>query len=282
MIGIGQFHDLEILRLTSVGLFLGDDTGEEVLLPNKYCPAEFEFGGTLRVFVYRDHEERKVATNIIPKIQLNGYALLRVTAVSDVGAFLDWGMEKELLVPFKEQNRKLEEGRSYVVRMLHDPQTDRLYASNRIEKQLSNDPLTVEVGDEVDLLVYRQTELGHPVIVNGLHQGLIYANEVFSPIKVGDRPKGFIKQIREDNKLDISLQPIGYANYNDANMDLIHRKLVDNQGFLAVSDKSLPERIQSQFGMSKKAFKKAIGALYKLRAITISDEGIKLVQGASK
>ncbi|MEO8733785.1 MAG: S1-like domain-containing RNA-binding protein, partial [Flavobacteriales bacterium] len=214
MIHTGQHQDLIILRNTSVGLFLGDGEEGEVLLPNKYCPPEHDQGTSLHVFVYRDSEDRQVATTLDPKIELNNFGLLRVNAVSGLGAFLDWGMEKDLLVPFKEQRKKLEEGRWYVVYMALDEQTDRLFGSTRLERYLDNAELTVKEGDAVDLLVHGRSELGWSVIVNGKHSGLIHGSEVFKHVSVGDRIAGFIKTVRPDNKLDITLQPIGYTHYN--------------------------------------------------------------------
>ncbi|HCR53148.1 MAG TPA: GntR family transcriptional regulator [Cytophagales bacterium] len=280
MIEIGKFNELEILRHTSVGLYLGDNTGEDVLLPNKYCPENVEQGDKIRVFVYRDHEERKVATNLTPKIALNDFARLKVTATTNVGAFLDWGLEKDLMVPFNEQQHKMEEGQWYLVYLNIDKKTDRLYASSKIDKFLQNESLTVAVGDEVDIIVMQKTDLGYSVVVNKVHKGLVFENEIFKPIKVGDRLKGFVKKIREDNKIDISLQPIGYDKFNDPNCEIIQNKLLKSKGFIPITDNSSPEKIYAAFGMSKKAFKKAIGALYKQRKISITPEGIQSNQPA--
>lgn len=274
MIHTGRHQDLVILRSTSVGLFLGDGDGGEVLLPNKYVPAQHDQGSTLRVFVYRDSEDRQVATTLEPRIRLGGFAPLRVNAVDRLGAFMDWGLEKDLLVPFKEQEKKLEAGRWHVVHMALDEQTDRLYGSTRIERHLDNRTLSVAEGEAVELLVFRRSELGWPVIVNEKHLGLLHANEVFRPLAIGDRVQGFVKTVRPDNKLDITLQPVGYAQYNDANMEVIRKRLRQHGGFLPFSDKSAPEDIQRMFGISKKAFKQALGALYKAREVRIEEQGI--------
>lgn len=276
MIEIGKYNKLKIIRKTNVGLYLGDESGEDVLLPNKYCPENYELEDRIKVFVYLDSEERKVATNLTPKILLNEFALLQVSAVTSIGAFLDWGMEKELLVPYREQRQKMEEGRWYIVYLDMDEKTNRLFASNRVGKYLNNADLTIEEGDEVKLLILQKTELGFSVIVNNKHKGLIYKNEIFRELKIGDQLKGFVKKIRKDNKIDISLQGIGYANFKDVNSELIYRNLTKNKGFLAVTDKSTPEEIYAQFGISKKAFKKAIGYLYKQRKISLQDDGIVL------
>ena len=276
MIDIGVYNELTILRSTSVGLYLGDEQGEDVLLPNKYCPEEYEVGDKIDVFVYLDYAERKVATNIDPKIKLHEFALLKTTSVENVGAFMDWGLEKELMVPFKEQRQNMEEGRWYVVYLDIDEKTDRLYASNKIEKRLQNENLTVEQGDEVDLLVYTKSDLGYSLIINNKHKGLVFDNEVFRELNIGDKLKGYVKEIREDNKIDISLSPAGYANYNDVNANTILDKLHQNDGFIGINDKSSPHEIYDEFGISKKAFKKAVGALYKNRDISIEAKGIRL------
>jgi len=277
VIAIGQHQDLTILRHTSVGLYLGDDSGEDVLLPNKYCPENFTIGDTIHVFVYRDHEERKIATNLKPKILLHQFGFLRVTSVSNVGAFMDWGLEKELLVPFREQRQKMEVGRWYIVYLDLDIKTDRLYATNKIEKRLRNDILNINERDAVDVMVMKKTDLGFSVIVNQLHEGLIFESDIFGKLNIGDKVKGYVKQIREDNKLDISLQPIGFENFNDPNCELILNRLKAQKGFLPVSDKSTPEEIYALLNISKKAYKKAIGTLYKQRKITLLPEGIKLI-----
>jgi predicted RNA-binding protein (virulence factor B family) len=278
LIPIGQHQELNILRHTTVGLYLGDEAGEEdVLLPNKYCPEKFEIGDKLKVFVYRDYAERKVATNLEPKILLNQFAFLRVTAVSDVGAFMDWGLEKGLIVPFREQRLKMQEGRWYIVYMDLDKKTDRLYATNKIEKRLQNETLTVEEGDAVDLLIMQKTDLGFSAIVNQQHEGLIFESDILGRLNIGDKVKGYVKRVRDDNKLDISLQPIGFENFNDPNCKMILDKLAKHKGFLPTTDKSTSEEIYEYFGLSKKAYKKAVGTLYKQRKITLAPEGIKLI-----
>jgi len=278
MIEVGKYAELEILRDTEPGLFLGDEDGNEVLLPNKYCPKEFELGDPIEVFVYRDFAERKVATNIIPKIHLKEFALLECVDVTEHGAFMNWGMEKHLMVPFSEQRQNMEIGRWYVVYMDIDEDTDRLFGSNKLGRYLSNDKLGVAEGDGVLLLVYKETELGYSVIVNNRHNGLIYKNEIFKPLRIGDELEGFVKKIREENKIDVSLQPIGYRNANDVNCELLYEALSNNQGFIPLTDKSPPAAIYDRFGISKKAFKKAVGGLYKERKLTIESDGIRLIK----
>lgn len=276
MIEIGKFQKLKMLRQTSVGFYLGDEEGNEVLLPNKYCPNPFTQDAEIEVFIYRDHEDRKIATNLTPAIRLNEFGFLKVTAVEPVGAFLSWGLEKELLVPFKEQRKPMEEGRWYVVYMTLDEKTDRLFASNKIDNYLQNEQLTVQEGSPVDLLIYKETDLGYSVIINHMHKGVIYHNEIFKEIRIGDRMKGYIKKIREDQKIDVTLQPQGYLQTIDPNSELIMNLLKESDGVLFVSDKSSSEEIQEIFGISKKAFKKALGALYKEKKIGIEPSHIFL------
>jgi predicted RNA-binding protein (virulence factor B family) len=277
MIEQGKEIELKIAKRATIGLYLADDSGEEVLLPKKYCVEEMKPGDTTRVFVYKDSEGKKVATTLKPKIYIHEFALLKVTAVTGVGAFLDWGLEKELMVPFREQKQKMEEGRWYIVYLDLDKKSDRLYASNRVERFLQNDQISVKDGDEVALVVMQKTDLGYSVIVNHKHKGLIFDNEIFQEIRVGNRLKGYVKKIRDDQKIDISIQAIGFRNVNDSNSELIYLTLIENNGFLAINDKSSPDDIYTQFGISKKAFKKSLGALYKQKKVDIQADGIKLL-----
>ena len=277
MIEIGRYNKLRILSQNTIGLLLGDKSGESVLLPKKYCPESYELDDEIKIFVYLDNKGNKIATNVIPKILFNEFALLKVTAVTDVGVFMDWGMEKELFVPFREQTQKMEEGRWYIVYLDLDKKTDRLYASSRIERHLQNEVLTVVGNEKVHLLVLHKTDLGFSVIINNAHKGLVFKNEIFKKLNIGDKLNGFVKKIHEDNKIDISIQPIGYTNFIDKNTKLVYNALLKNNGFLAVTDKSSPDEISQQFGMSKKAFKKSLGALYKQRKIKLLPDGIELI-----
>lgn len=278
MLAQGKINHLKIIKRSTFGLYLGDPSGEEVLLPNKYCTEEMKPEGALDAFIYRDSEDRPVATTLTPKILLHEFALLKVSAVTRVGAFLDWGLEKELMVPFREQRQKMEAGRWYIVYLDLDQKTDRLYASNRLERFLTNDHLSVNEGEEVDLVVLQKTDLGYSVIINHKHKGLVFSNEIFQDLRIGDRLKGFVKTIREDHKIDISLQAIGFMKSSETNNELIHRQLIENKGFLPLTDKSSPEEIATLLGLSKKAFKKSVGALYKQKKILIEDAGIRLLE----
>lgn len=282
MLEIGKYNTLTILRDTKVGLFLGDpendpDGVHDVLLPNKYVPKVFEIGEELIVFVYLDHEQRPVATTLVPYILLNEFALLRVNYINNVGAFMDWGMEKDILVPFKEQARPMEKGKRYLVYLYMDKQTNRLVASSKTNQFLSNDTLTVEKGEEVDLIVSHITDMGINVIINERHKGLLYKDEVYDDsIRTGDRMRGYIKNIRPDNKIDVALQAQGFESI-EPNAEKILSELRASRGFLRLNDNSHPEDIKTVLKMSKKSFKKAIGALYKEKLIEIKEDGIYLV-----
>ncbi len=276
MIELGNYNTLEILRDTSVGLFLGDGEGTEVLLPNKYVPEIYEIGDEITVFCYLDHEERPVTTNIKPYIIRNTFNLLRVVEVNNIGAFMDLGLEKHLLVPFSEQRTKMQTGQSYVVFCYLDDKTQRLVASNKLDKFIDNEVLTVSSWEEVDIIVTRLTDLGWEVIINNKHKGLVYLNEIFKKLSVGDKMKGYIKAIREDNKIDVSLEPIGYKSAEPA-ANLIYDHLTKAGGFLPFHDKSDPEDIKYAFELSKKNFKKGISTLYRERKIDIREDGIYLV-----
>jgi predicted RNA-binding protein (virulence factor B family) len=273
MIELGNYNTLRILRGTSVGLFLGDEDVEDLLLPTKYAPNDFEIGDELRVFCYLDHEERPIATTPDPFIKRNDFGFLRVAEVNEYGAFMDWGLEKHLLVPFREQRSKMVPGHWYVVHCYLDEKSFRLAASTRLNKFLSNENLSVVISEEVDLLVSRKSDLGWDLIVNNRHKGLAFSNEVFQHIEVGDQLKGYVKKIRDDGKLDISLQPIGLSKLEPA-ADIIYNRLLSEDGVLKIHDKTPPEDIKAMFQMSKKTFKKAIGALYKERRIEIRSDGI--------
>ena len=275
MINIGAYNTLKILRDTDPGLFLGDDEDNDVLLPNKYVPEQFEIGDELTVFVYLDHEERPVATTLKPHIKPGEFALLRCNYTNQFGAFLDWNLEKDLFCPFKEQAFKMRKGDWYLVYCYMDEETDRLVASSKTNSFLSNKELSVNQFDEVDLIVSHPSEIGMNVIVNESHLGLIFKDDLFKEISVGDRLKGIVKKVRSDNKLDISLGQIGYRNI-EPNAQLIVQELEDNSGFLALTDKSDPEEIKEILQMSKKVFKKALGTLYKQRVITLKEDGIYL------
>jgi predicted RNA-binding protein (virulence factor B family) len=275
MLQIGVYHTLKIDRETKVGLFLTNGK-DDVLLPNKYVPNDFTIGEDLTVFVYLDHEERPVATTLKPFISLNSFAVLKVSYINKFGAFLNWGMEKDLFAPFKEQARPMEKDKRYIVTMYLDKQTGRLAASSKINQFLDKEPLDVEVGQEVDLMVSHITEIGINVIINGKFRGLAYQNEVFETVSPGYKTKGYIKTIRPDGKIDVSFQKQGFEAIDDSSQQVLEA-LKQNDGVLRLNDNSHPEEIKSVLKMSKKTFKKAIGSLYKQKLIDINNEGIQLV-----
>ncbi|OIQ18662.1 MAG: GntR family transcriptional regulator [Flavobacterium sp. MedPE-SWcel] len=276
MIEIGKYNTLKIARDTQVGLYLTDGN-EDVLLPNKYVPREFEIDDELIVFVYLDHEERPVATTLEPYIYLNEFALLRVSFINNFGAFLNIGLEKDLFVPFREQARPMEEGKRYLVYMHLDEKSNRLVGTSKINKFLDNEELTVEEGEEVDLIISHITDMGINVIINEQHKGLMYKDEVYEDLRTGDRMRGYIKLIRPENKIDVSAQKQGYESV-EPNAEKVLDELRASRGFLRLNDKSHPEDIKTVLKMSKKTFKKAIGSLYKQKLIEIKEDGIYLVK----
>jgi hypothetical protein len=276
MINIGDYNTLEIIRETEQGLYIADEEGNEVLLPNRYVPKSFKIWDKLDVFVYLDNEERPVAVTDKPYIKVNEFGMLRCNQVTQHGAFLDWGLLKELFCPFKEQAFKMKAGGWYLVYCYIDEETGRLVASSKTNRFLDNKNLTVKQFDEVDLIVSHPSEIGMNVIVNKKHSGLIFKDEIFKDLGIGDRLKGYVKKIRPDNKLDIVLGQIGYRNI-EPNAETIMQELEDNDGFLNLTDKSDPEDIKEILQMSKKNFKKAVGTLYKKRLIEIKEDGIYLL-----
>ena len=277
MIHIGEYNTLTILRETEPGLFLSDEENNEVLLPNRYVPETFKIWDKLEVFVYLDNEERLVAVTDKPYIKRNEFALLRCNEVTKFGAFLDWGMVKELFCPFKEQAFKMKKGGWYLVHCYLDETSGRLVASSKTNQFLDNKDLTVNVFDSVQLIASHPSDIGWNVIVNKIHSGLIYNDNIFQDISVGDKLNGIVKKIRPGNKLDITLGQVGYRNI-EPNAEKIINHLNDNSGFLNLTDKSSPESIKEQLQMSKKSFKKAVGSLYRQRQIEIKEDGIYLIE----
>jgi hypothetical protein len=276
MIRLGEYNTLEILRETDPGLYLGDTQENVVLLPHRYKPDNFNIGDMLEVFVYLDYEERPVATTLTPHVLLNDFGYLHCSDVNEFGAFMDWGVQKQLFVPFKEQARPMKVGNWYIVYLSMDEQTSRLVGSSKTNKYLNNDSVTLEKFDEIDIMVTHITDLGANVIVNGTHKGLIFINDIFEDIRTGDTMKAYVKSVREDNKIDVVLQSPGYRSI-EPNANFILDELKAAGGFMPLHDKSDPQDIKNELGMSKKSFKKAIGTLYKDKQIVIKPDGIELV-----
>jgi predicted RNA-binding protein (virulence factor B family) len=277
MIEIGKINTLKVARASEQGFYLiGDDPQKSVLLPNKYIPEGLQIGDNIDVFIYKDSSDLIIATTLKPKINLHGFACLKVVDVSKVGVFLDWGLEKDLMVPFSEQKSRMRKGEYYLVYLYIDGESERLAASCKVDHFLERENLTVQVGDEVELLIGDSSDVGVNVIINDLHKGLLFHNEVYKDINPGMRVKGYIKNIREDKKIDVSLQKQGFANIEDTAQQVLDA-LTNNEGFLNLNDNSHPDEIADRLQMSKKSFKKAIGTLYKQKRILITDTGIQLV-----
>ncbi len=274
---IGKINKLTAARSTDNGYYLTDNDGNEVLLPNAYVADDLKIGNEIEVFVYKDSEDRIVATTLKPYVQFEEFAYLKVKEVNDYGAFMDWGLPKDLMVPFAEQTEKMKEGNWYLIFLLEDEQTERLIGSSKVNEFTFTTEIDVNTGDEVDLLLYNITELGMNAIVNNMYKGLIFKSDIHKNIKPGDRIKGFVKQVREDGKIDIILEPAGYKNSIDKNSDIILSALKENNGFLNLTDKNTPEEIKRILGLSKKAFKNGLGNLYKQKIIELNENGIKLL-----
>ncbi|MDP1746041.1 MAG: S1-like domain-containing RNA-binding protein [Bacteroidota bacterium] len=276
MINVGAYNELEVVKQLDFGIYLKDgDT--EILMPTKWVPQDTKIGDKLNVFVFRDSDDRLIATTVEPYATANTFAFLEAKQVNQVGAFLDWGMDKDLLVPFREQSQRLEPGRSYVVFVYVDEETNRLTASTKLNRYIENTNIELRDGDIVDLLIYSETDLGFNAIINNRYSGLIYKNEIYEAIRVGDKIKGYVKHVREDNKIDLSLQKSGFELVDDVKWRILNM-MKQNEGFLALTDNSSPEEIKAKFQISKKAFKKAVGALYRERLVKITDKGIELLK----
>jgi hypothetical protein len=273
MIHTARTQNLLIIHRKPEGYLLGDDEGSTVLLPANERLTDRNADGTVRVFVYRDHTGKLLATLKMPKAEEGGSATMRVFSTGRDEALVDWGLDQPLSVPHRHQRKPLEEGRWYVVHVAVDPENDRPYGSTRYEDFLDNTDLSVNEGDRVELVVLDHSALGFSVSVNERHQGLIHASDVFKPLSIGDRITGFVRQVRPDSKLDITLQAMGYRQYNTPNVELLTKRL-QAKGFLALTDKSSAEDIYREFGISKKAFKQALGALYKERKVRLEEHGV--------
>lgn len=276
MVRIGKKCTLEVVKFTEQGAYLDGGPYGEILLPRRYVATDLKEEDEVEVFVSFDSEDRILATTDFPKVMVDEFGLLEAIDVNSFGAFLDWGLPKDLFVPFAEQAEKMVKGQKYVVRVYVDPKSGRILASSKYNKFISKSDFENVVGDEVDLLIAASTDLGYKAIVNFNHLGVLFHNEVFKPVKIGDIVKGYVKNIRPDGKIDLSLEKQGYQRIDPVS-DLIFDFLKNNEGILHLSDKSDPEQIKAQLGMSKKSFKQAIGALYKKKLIVIEPDCIKLI-----
>lgn len=275
MAKIGQQNLLEVVKITPHGAYLQGGWLGEILLPKRYVPENCEKGDPVNVFVYLDSEDRFIATTQKPKAQVGEVAFLKVIAVNQVGAFLDWGLPKDLLVPFSQQQTTMEEDKSYLVYVYSDEETHRIAASSKLNKFIERHPENYEKGQKVELIINALTDIGYSAVIDHKDWGVLFYSDVVKPLKIGQKVKGYIKRVRDDGKIDLSLQAPGYAKVDDLSLHILST-LKQNDGFLALSDKSHPEQIYSTFGISKKSFKMSIGSLYKQRLITIENKGIRL------
>ncbi len=276
MVKIGKHNKLTIVRKVDFGIYFHDEQAGDILMPAKYLPENWEIGDELEVFVYLDSEDRLIATTEKPFAETDEFATLEVVATTAVGAFLNWGLVKDLLVPFREQKIRMKVGAKYLVFIYIDLETNRIVASSKIDRFVDNLPVDYEPGEEVDLIVAEKTDLGYKAIIDNSHFGMLYENEVFQKLEIGQKLKGFIGKVREDEKIDLVLQKPGYEKMEGLAYEILEKLKADN-GFLPLGDKSAPELIYEQLKISKKNFKKAIGTLYKNRLIVIEENGIRLV-----
>lgn len=275
MTEIGKYNNLRVVKEVDFGIYLdGDDKGE-ILLPIKQVPPNLKVDDFIEVFIYNDSEDRIIATTKEPFAIVGDFALLKTVDVSEVGAFMNWGLEKDLLVPFREQKVKFEVGRSYIIKVYLDKDTLRIVGSAKLDKFLDLAPPDYYENEEVNVIIQSATDLGFKVIVNNSHWGILYKNEVFKKLKVGEKVKAYIKKVRDDGKIDLYLLKAD-GNEIDEISTKVLKKIEKNDGFLPINDKTPPEIIYNTFEISKKNFKKAIGNLYRNRLITITKEGIKL------
>lgn len=278
MAEIGKYNVLKVVKDLDFGLYLdgGEELGE-ILIPRRYVPVNCTVDSELEVFIYLDSEDRLIATTEMPEATVGQFAFLEAVSVSQVGAFMDWGLPKDLLVPFREQKMDIEKGKRYVVYVYLDDESRRIAGSTKIEKFLDNLPPQYSEGQEVDLMVFHQSELGYKAIVNGMHTGILYTNEVYRNLQKGEKLKGYIKKVREDDKIDLVLEKPGYGKVDGIAQSLLDR-LKKANGFIDITDKSPSDEIARRLGISKKNFKKAVGSLYKQKIIAIETGGIRLLE----
>ena len=272
----GKVNKLKIARVEDQGYYLIDDKGEEVLLPADNIDGSLKEGEEIEVFIYKD--KSLIISSKLPYVQMEQFENLKVTQVNELGALVDWGLDKDLLVPFGEQISEMKEGQSYVVFVFEDEETGVLRGSQRVDEFVFFDEVDVKRGDEVDLLLHRESDLGVNVIVNNLYKGLIFKSDLHKKVKMGDRTKGYVKQVREDGKIDILLEPLGYKESVVSNTQAVLNVLKAHKNFIPLTDKSDPNDIKRILGLSKKAFKRAVGHLYKQKLIDIRQDGIYLLK----
>ena len=276
-IELGKFNVLEVVKEVDFGVYLDGEEEGEILLPTRYVPEECNIGDFLNVFLYLDNEERLIATTLTPLVQVGEFACLEVSWVNQFGAFLNWGLMKDLFVPFREQKMKMLVGKKYVIYTYIDEESYRIVASAKVDRYLSKEIPTYQPNDEVSILIWQKTDLGFKAIVENEFSGLLYDSEIFQPLQTGMQLKAFVKQVREDGKIDLMLQKPGFEKIDDFS-DKLLSYIKENGGSIQLNDKSPAEEIYDAFQVSKKTFKKAVGDLYKKRLIVIEANGIRLAK----
>ncbi|WP_270721078.1 CvfB family protein [Bacteroides hominis] len=276
-IELGKFNQLEVVKLVDFGMYLDGGEEGEILLPTRYVPEDCKVGDWLNVFLYLDNEERLIATTLTPLVQVGEFACLEVSWVNQFGAFLNWGLMKDLFVPFSEQKMKMQVGNKYVIHAYIDDESFRIVASAKVDRYLSKEKAPYQPGEEVNILIWQKTDLGFKAIIENMYSGLLYDSEIFQTLHTGDTLKAYIKQVREDGKIDLILQKPGFEKVDDFSKTL-YRYIADHGGRIGLNDKSPAEEIYDVFGVSKKTFKKAVGDLYKKRLILLHEDGIELVR----
>lgn len=274
-IELGKYNQLEVVKEVDFGVYLNGGEEGEILLPKRYVPEGCKPGDVLNVFIYLDNEERLIATTLQPLVQVGEFACLEVAWVNEFGAFLDWGLMKDLFVPFREQKMKMQKGHRYVIHAHVDEESYRIMASAKIERYLSKDMPDYEPGQEVEVMVWQKTDLGYKVIVENRYGGLVYQNEIFQSLQPGMKLTAYVRQVREDGKIDLALQQDGQRKVKDFS-DVLLQFIKEQGGYTTLNDKSAAETIYDTFGVSKKTFKKAVGDLYKKRLVVLEEGGIRL------
>ena len=272
---LGKYNQLEVVKEVDFGVYLDGGDDGEILLPSRYVPEGCKPGDVLNVFIYLDNEERLIATTLQPKVQVGEFACLEVAWINEYGAFLDWGLMKDLFVPFREQKMKMQKGRSYVVHAHVDEESYRIMASAKVERYLSKEKPDYQPGQEVEIMIWQRTDLGYKAIVENQYSGLIYQGEIFKSLEPGMKLTAYIRQVREDGKIDLTLQKDGQKKVEDFS-EVLLQFIKDQDGHTSLNDKSAAEDIYEAFGVSKKTFKKAVGDLYKKRLVVLEEGGIRL------
>lgn len=275
MVEVGRFNDLKLLRFTDKGAMLDGLECGEILLPKRYLKDWMQEGEIIHVFVYPDTEDKLVGTREKPYAQVGDFVFLQVELANTAGAYLDWGVARRLFVPMREQKARMVEDGIYLVHILYNPNTKRIYATAKYEKYIDKEKPPYKTGDEVDVLIASQTDLGLKAIIDNKYIGMLYANELFDTMTLGETTKAYIKRVRDDFKIDLSLSKIGYAKITDFAEEL-HQRLIDRGGYIDINDNSDADAIFDLFGVSKKTFKKAVGDLYRRRLVSFTENGIQL------